>query len=66
MELARYPTFVEVPGVKYANEFRMFAGERDPDEIDYNDNAYILDDKEEDPGLMATPTPGTIANLPED
>jgi len=49
----------------------MYSGERDPEEIDYNDNAYILDDKEEDPTLSAPPgAPGTAANvnigLPED
>lgn len=45
----------------------MFVGARDPDEIDYNDNAYILDDKEEDPTLNA-PTGAAAAqmNLPED
>lgn len=49
----------------------MYVGERDPEELDYNDNAYILDDKEEDPSLTGpAEVPGAAANssvgLPED
>lgn len=67
MDIGHYPTFVEQPGKIYAKQFKMFVGERDPEEIDYNDNAYILDDKEEDPGLTATtPAAGAQMNLPED
>jgi hypothetical protein len=65
MDIGHYPTFVEQPGKIYAKQFKMFVGERDPEEIDYNDNAYILDDKEEDPGLTATtPAAGAQMNLP--
>lgn len=69
MKLARYPTFVEQPGQQYARQFTMFAGERDPSEIDYNDNAYIIDDDEDDPTLSAPTAPGAAVNtnigLPE-
>lgn len=41
----------------------MFSGERDPDEIQYHDNQYIIDDQDEDAGDAAT---GADAGLPED
>lgn len=61
LELVHYPTFVEQPGVKYARQFSMYCGERDPDEIEVHDNAYILDDENEDASAAETKD-----TLPED
>ena len=53
MEIGSYPTFIPEVGIEYARQFIMNSGERDPDEIQYHDNSYILDDKEEDPNAIA-------------
>ena len=64
LELVHYPTFVEEEGKKYARQFSMYCGERDPDEIEVHDNAYILDDEGDDGGA------GSVTDnkdaLPED
>ena len=44
LRFAHFPTFVEQPGQLYARQFSMYCGERDPDEIEIHDNAYIIDD----------------------
>ena len=54
IEIVHYPTFIEEEGVKYARQFSMYCGERDPEEIEINDNAFILDDDGEDSGLAET------------
>jgi large subunit ribosomal protein L3 len=46
MDFVHFPTFVELPGREYAKQMTMYCGERDPDEIEIHDNAYILDDDE--------------------
>lgn len=47
LRLSHFPTFVEQAGVQYARQFSMYCGERDPQEIEIHDNAYILDDGED-------------------
>ncbi len=46
MDFVHFPTFVEQAGRGYARQMTMYCGERDPDEIEIHDNAYILDDDE--------------------
>jgi large subunit ribosomal protein L3 len=48
LRLSHFPTFVEKEGVTYAKQFSMYCGERDPSEIEIHDNAYIVDDGEEE------------------
>ena len=50
MILTHFPTFVEQPGVGYAKQFSMYCGERDPDQIEIHDNAFIVDDGDDDGG----------------
>lgn len=45
-EFLNYPTFIPVPGVKYASQITMASAENDPYEEYLHDNA-IPEDKEE-------------------
>lgn len=47
LELVHFPTFVEEEGVQYPRQMSMYCGERDPSEIEIHDNAFIIDDGEE-------------------
>lgn len=46
LELVHFPTFVEEAGKEYSRQITMYCGERDPDEIEIHDNAFIVDDGE--------------------
>ena len=47
LRFSHFPTFVEEEGQAYARQFSMYCGQRDPDEIQIHDNAYILDDDDD-------------------
>lgn len=47
LQLSHFPTFVEQPGLQYARQFSMYCGERDPEQIEIHDNAFIIDDGDE-------------------
>ena len=47
LKICHFPTFAEQAGVAYARQFSMYCGERDLNQIEIHDNAYIIDDGEE-------------------
>jgi large subunit ribosomal protein L3 len=48
LQLVHYPTFVEQEGIEYARQLSMYCGERDPEEIEVHDNAFILDEDDDE------------------
>jgi large subunit ribosomal protein L3 len=61
LQFGHFPTFVEHPGQVYARQFSMYCGERDPEEIEMHDNAYILDDGDEAADKEETPKDKDLA-----